>query len=169
MTMAEDKEGLVTIREYTVPLEAEWAQNILAAAGICCLIPDRNVNYLYTPVTPVRVQVPAAMAEEAESVLTEMEMHRQSLGGSREVEEPEARDGALDLSEEPDLVDAIDPHDLCPVPERAPLACPTCGSGEVEAAPKPAGVEQSVFESLLSAATGRGWLRCAACGHLFEG
>jgi hypothetical protein len=162
----EDREGLVTIREYTVPLEAEWAQNVLAAAGICCLLPDRNVNYLYTPVTPVRVQVPAAVAEEAESVLAEMEMHRQAIGevgasgGAESAEGPAAE-------EEPSAVEAIDPHDLCPVPESR-LACPACGSREVEAAPPPAGVEPTVFESLVAAALGRGWVRCVACGHQWE-
>jgi hypothetical protein len=164
--MTEDREGLVTIRQYTVPLEAEWAQNVLAAAGICCLLPDRNVNYLYTPVTPVRVQVPASVAEEAEAVLTEMEMHRRGVG---EVEAPESAAAAEgpSVEEQPDAVEAIDPHDLCPVPESR-LVCPACGSREAEAAPPPAGVEPTVFESLVAAALGRGWVRCVACGHQWE-
>lgn len=159
----EEKDGLVTIREYTVPLEAEWAQNVLAAAGICCLLPDRNVNYLYTPVTPVRVQVPAAVAEEAESVLAEMEMQR-ALGETPE--SAEAAEGPA-ADEEPASVEAIDPHDLCPVPE-ARLVCPACGSKEIEASDPPSGVQASMFESLVSAALGRGWVRCTACGHSFE-
>jgi hypothetical protein len=164
--MTEDREGLVTIREYTVPLEAEWAQNVLAAAGICCLLPDRNVNYLYTPVTPVRVQVPAAVAEEAEAVLSEMEMHRHSLGEAEVPGSAEAAEGPS-AEEEPAAVEAIDPHDLCPVPEPR-LACPACGSREVEAAPHPAGVTPSLFESLVAAALGKGWVRCVACGHHWE-
>ena len=168
--MAERNGNLVTIREYFVPMEAEWARNVLAQAGICCLVPDGNLN-LSVPGTPVRLQVPAAAAEEAEAVLTEMEMHRRPLDeeGVQEDEAAEFEPGARDDEAEPDAVSAIDPHDLCPLPPSASLRCPACQSEAVEASEPPAGVKETFFEHLLSAATGKGWLRCAACGHTWEG
>lgn len=167
--MAERNGNLVTIREYFVPMEAEWAQNVLAQAGICCLVPDGNLN-LSVPGTPVRLQVPAAAAEEAEAVLAEMEMHRRPLGDGGDQEEgagPALQAGDEDA--EPDAVSAIDPHDLCPLPPSASLCCPACQSEAVEASEPPPGVKASLFEHLVSAATGKGWLRCAACGHTWEG
>lgn len=168
--MADEDEGLVTIREYSVPMEADWAQNILAAAGICCLIPDRNANSLVPFPSPVRVQVPASKAEDAEEILRAMEMHRKPMSesGPREgSEDRDSPDGEGDL-QEPDDVEAIDPRDLCPVPGH-PLRCPSCGGKEVEATTAPAGAQESFFESLVSAATGHGWLRCATCGSVWEG
>ena len=168
--MAGDDEGLVTIREYSVPMEADWAQNVLAAAGICCLIPDRNANSLAPFPSPVRVQVPASKVEDAEEILCAMEMHRKPMseGENRENDEGQDSRAGEDEAQEPDNVEAIDPHDLCPVPGHSPH-CPSCGAEEVEASAAPEGVRESLFESLVSAATGRGWLRCAACGHAWEG
>ncbi|OYV98915.1 MAG: hypothetical protein B7X11_05725 [Acidobacteria bacterium 37-65-4] len=168
--MADEDEGLVTIREYSVPMEADWAQNILAAAGICCLIPDRNANSLVPFPSPVRVQVPASKAEDAEEILSAMEMHRKPTreAGTRGDDEGQDSLAGEGGDQEPDSVDAIDPHDLCPVPGSAPR-CPACGGEEVEATTAPAGVQESFFESLVSAATGRGWVRCAACGSVWEG
>jgi len=160
--MADEDEGLVTIREYSVPMEADWAQNILAAAGICCLIPDRNANSLVPFPSPVRVQVPASRAADAEEILVAMEMHRKPMS-----EAGPSEDGEESL-EEPEEVAAIDPHDLCPVPGHPPH-CPACGGEEVEETAAPAGVQESLFERLVSTATGRGWLRCSACGHSWEG
>ncbi len=167
--MAERNGNLVTIREYFVPMEAEWAQNVLAQAGICCLVPDGNLN-LSVPGTPVRLQVPAAAAEEAEAVLAEMEMHRKPLdegGAPEDGAGPEPQEDDEDA--EPDAVSAIDPHDLCPLPPSASLCCPACQSEAVNASEPPPGVRTSLFEHLVSAATGKGWLRCAACGHTWEG
>ncbi len=168
--MGGEDEDLVTIREYSVPMEADWAQNILAAAGICCLLPDRNANSLVPFPCPVRVQVPASKAEDAEEILSAMEMHRRPLSEAASREKDEGQDsleGEDDL-QEPDRVEALDPHDLCPMPGRPPR-CPACGGDKVEAAAAPAGVQESFFERIVSAATGCGWLHCATCGHSWEG
>ena len=170
MNKSPHDDDIVTIREYSVPMEADWAQNVLAAAGICCLIPDRNANTLVPFPSPVRVQVPASKVADAEEILCAMEMHRKPFGGpeNRENDEgPDSRAGEGE-AQETDNVEAIDPHDLCPVPGRAPQ-CPACGAEEVEATAAPEGIRESLFESLVSVATGRGWLKCAACGHAWEG
>jgi hypothetical protein len=163
-------ENIVTIREYSVPMEADWAQNVLAAAGICCLIPDRNANTLVPFPSPVRVQVPASKAADAEEILCAMEMHRKPFGGQDDSDSDEGQDSESEegKDQEADRVVAIDPHDLCPVPGRGPQ-CPSCGAEEVEATAAPEGIRESLFESLVSAARGRGWLRCASCGHAWEG
>jgi len=214
---------LVTLRQYTNPWEAEWARGVLASAGICCLIPDASVSYLYNFIGPVRVQVPSSSADDAEKVLADQEFSRKLLAPEREygaeaAGEPGEGEGSCEpcpacgsetvglepapppggespserllraltgpdawvcsscghrwdrrtVMEESDdeATEAIDPHDLCPRPE--PSRCPTCGSAASVSAPAPAYAGESALGGAFKRLLGHGWLRCSACGHLWE-
>lgn len=157
----EREEGFVTIREYLVPLEAEWARNVLAQAGICCLVPEGNLN-LSIPGTPVRLQVLGPVADEAEAVLTEMELHRKPIGESDQTDD----EGGEGEPEGPQEVEAMDPHDLCPVPQVPP--CPMCGTADTEATPPPEYAGENRLTDAIKRLAGHGWQRCRACGHTWE-
>ncbi len=162
---------LVTIREYSNPWEAEWARDVLASAGICCLLPDASLNYLYNFIGAVRVQVSSSVAEEAEKILSEQEFSRRPLlqGKAALDGEPGAETDVSpsESSEEAEAsVDAIDPAEACPM--REPAGCPNCGSAAVVSAPAPAHAGESVLASAVKRIFGGGWKRCTACGHQWE-
>ena len=161
----ERDEGFVTIREYLVPLEAEWARNVLAQAGICCFVPEGNLN-LSIPGTPVRLQVPAPVADEAEAVLEEMELHRRPLSEGDDLHGTAPGEEGDDGSEEPSEVEALDPHDLCPIALAPP--CPACGAAETASAPPPDYAGENRMTDAIKRFAGHGWYRCASCGHVWE-
>ncbi len=161
----ERDDGFVTIREYLVPLEAEWARNVLAQAGICCLVPEGNLN-LSIPGTPVRLQVPASVEDEAEAVLTEMELHRKPLSESDHLDGTTPEEQSEEEPEEPSEVEALDPHDLCPLAPVPP--CPACGAGATAATPPPEYAGENRVTDTIKRLAGHGWFRCGACGHVWE-
>ena len=155
---------VVTVGEYPTALEAEWARSVLASAGICCQLPEASMATILPFAGLIRVQVPAERAEEASALLEAMDFERglflkaSAEGGA---EEPGGEVPA-DFAE----VEALDPHDLCPSP--AALPCPRCGSEETEPSPAPPYAGENALASFFKRLTGRGWMRCADCGHLFE-
>lgn len=164
-------EELVILREYASPMEAEWARTLLASAGICCLIPDSNFNYLVTPVVPIRVQVPASKKDEAEAILQEQELHLHLLNQGEhppqagENEEGQGPSEALPEFEA-EVAGVVDPHDLCPVPP--PILCPACGADEADPSPPPDYAAVSALGDLLNRLSGHGWFRCGSCGAVWE-
>jgi hypothetical protein len=162
---------LVTIREYTNPWEAEWARDVLASAGICCLLPDASLNYLYNFIGAVRVQVASSVAQEAENILAEQEFSRRLTLGGKAGQELESQDPtepvSTELTEKTESpVDAIDPRDACPM--REPRGCPNCGGEEIESVSAPAHEGQSALAGVVKRFFGHGWKRCSACGHQWE-
>ena len=162
-------EDIVTIREYSVPMEADWAQNVLAAAGICCLIPDRNANSLVPFPSPSAYRYRRQRLQMPRRFSAPWRCTGSPLAGLKLEKTTRARihGRAEGEVQETENVEAIDPHDLCPVPGRAPQ-CPLAARKRWRPPPPPRASE-SLFGSLVSAATGRGWLRCASCGHAWEG
>ncbi len=156
---------LVVVGEYVMPLEAEWARSVLASAGICCLIPDTAMSYIYPFTGLVRVQVPASREAEARALLDEMDFERGLfLEAKARGEVEEAEPGPP--PEPSDDGTAIDPHELCPTPPA--LLCPSCGSGEADPCPAPAYSTDSAAGAFLKRILGHGWMRCGACGHVWE-
>ena len=161
---------LVTIRKYTNPWEAEWARDVLASAGICCLLPDSSLNYLYNFIGAVRVQVSSSVADEAEKILSEQEFSRRPLlqrkGGVTDMSS-EAEASPTESPEEADAsVDAIDPGEACPM--REPEGCPNCGGTAVVSTHAPAFAGESALAGAVKRLFGGGWKRCTACGHEWE-
>ncbi|MGC8723349.1 MAG: hypothetical protein ACP5VF_05705 [Acidobacteriota bacterium] len=169
--MADDRnaedQGLVTIRTYMTVLEVEWARSVLASAGLCCFVPDAVGGTLFPMPGGIRLQVPASAAEESERVLAGQELER-GLGS----ETPHGGEAAAETEpgspdEEPETVEAVEPHDLCPSPPF--LFCPACGSLAVRETPPPKYAAESALSGALSRFLGRGWHRCADCGHEWKG
>ena len=163
-----EAQGLVTIRTYMTVLEVEWARSVLASAGLCCFVPDAVGGTLFPMPGGIRLQVPASAAEEAERVLAGQELERGLVSGAPhggEPAAPEAEPGPTD--EEPEAVEAVEPHDLCPAPPS--LLCPACGSQAVEDTPPPKYAAESALSGAFSRFLGRGWHRCADCGHEWKG
>jgi hypothetical protein len=161
--MEEDRnaeaQGLVTIRTYLTLMEVEWARSVLASAGLCCFVPDAVGGTL---------QVPASVAEEAERVLAGQELERGLVSETAHGGEAAAREAEPDSKEEePAAVEAVEPHDLCPAPPA--LLCPACGSQAVEDTPPPKYAAESALSGAFSRFLGRGWHRCADCGHQWKG
>ncbi len=162
---------LVTIRDYSNPWEAEWARDVLASAGICCLLPDSSVNYLYNFIGPVRVQVASSVADEAERILSEQEFSRRPILQERASmkDEPCAEEEAPPGEAPEDAeaaVDAIDPSEACPM--REPAGCPNCGGAAIVSARAPAFAGESALAGAVKRLFGGGWKRCTACGHEWE-
>jgi hypothetical protein len=156
--------NLVTVGEYPTALEAQWARAVLASAGICCQIPDDSMATILPFTGLIRAQVPAEKADEASALLESMDFERGLF-----LDASFGRDGEGGCEEVPSdfsPVEALDPHDLCPSPEAVP--CPQCGSEETEPSPAPDYAAQSALASFFQRLAGRGWMRCAACGRLFE-
>lgn len=165
--------GLVTIREYLYPIQAEWARNVLASVGITCVLPDTHADYLASLVKGVRVQVAEENAGEAESVLRECEFEM----GAGQTREPEAgAEGEGDLPEDAEPTAAFEPP--AEVPEVSDLgelsdgpasrACPRCGEPRARPTPPPDYAAESLLGAFLKRLAGRGWYRCTACGKVWE-
>ena len=157
-------DDLVTVGEYPTALEAEWARSVLASAGICCQIPDHSMATILPFAGLIRVQVPAEKAEEATALLESMDFERGLF--LRASAESGAEEPAGEIPPDFAEAEALDPHDLCPAPAGRP--CPKCGSEETEPAPAPPYAGETALASFFKRLAGRGWMRCAACGHLFE-
>ncbi len=164
-----DPDALVTIRTYLSPVEAEWAQAILASAGVCSFIPDRNVNFGFNFIGGVRLQVPASKSDEAEEILSQSEFEQHNLLSEHSVEDSSGvgEDEQIDETASDLPVDAVDPEDVCQM-GREPELCPACGSDEVGATVPPDYVVESQLKTLLRHFRGHGWLKCNACGHTWD-
>lgn len=165
--------GLVTIREYLYPIQAEWARNVLASAGIASVLPDTHADYLASLVKGVRVQVDQANAGEAESVLRECEFEM----GAGQVREPEGDAvGGAELSDDAEPTEAFEPSVQAPEVDDlnelsrgpAPKSCPECAAGPARPTPPPDFAAESLLGAFLKRLAGRGWYRCPACGHVWE-
>ena len=162
-------EDLVTIREYLYPIQAEWARNVLASAGIACALPDRHADYLASLTKGVRVQVEKDSAAEAESILKECEFemgagqtrsHAEYAGEDelpQDAEPTEPSGGTSEMAHLGDLASGL-----------LPQSCPRCGESKARPAPPPDYAAESLLGAFLKRLAGRGWYRCPSCGHVWE-
>lgn len=165
--------GLVTIREYLYPIQAEWARNVLASAGIPCVLPDHHADYLASLVKGVRVQVDEGNAEEAEGILKECEFE---MGGGQVREPGTLPEGEEDLPEGAEPSESFEPPpgepEVADLGDLAaglpPQACPSCGEAKTRPAPPPDYAAESLLGAFLKRLAGRGWFRCTGCGHVWE-
>jgi hypothetical protein len=166
------EDGIITIREYLYPIQAEWARNILAAVGIPSILPDHHADYLASLTKGVRVQVPQENADEAEAILKECEFeigvgqtveHAQYAGedelpeDTEPLEPPEASVEGLEAPNLGDLVSGF-----------VPRSCPRCEGAGARPAPPPDYAAESLLGAFLKRLAGHGWYRCPKCGHTWE-
>ena len=130
--------GLVTVRSFRDPIDAELAKSLLESQGIRAFVFDQyftGINWLYSlALGGVKVKVDEGDLESA----------REALRSSEDAE--------LDAAPESDDADV----------------CPACGSREIEAAPIQRVSKFASLWIGLPIPLGRGVDRCRSCGHTWK-
>jgi hypothetical protein len=149
-----DPDLLVTIREFTDPIKANFVQSVLTSAGIPALLLDTHGEASF-----IRCQVPAGDRLDAETILSKM---FEDLGQPTTAEGHQVAPASTARPPRPTAF-------WNGTPGRSSAGkCPDCGSATVDWGPAPDHAREPFLNRLMKRLQGRGWLRCNRCGRTWR-